>query len=318
MSSEPRFRFSWERWSSRLPEKFLSLGAALLLFLFYRIDTVTERFFSVPVEVVTDEALTPGETWERRARVTLRGPEAVIFPILEEDIKVVADFSMHQSEGLYRAPLMPVRRGSAAGVENLEITLEPLDLTLTLEPRQSLSFEVQPQFLGVPAAGYEIESYQVTPSAVTVQGPRRRVARLGLIRTERIDLRGRNDSFSTRVRLTNEDALLSFPGGDVVEVRVQLRRADEIRRFSAVRLEAAPLPPGLRLGDALPNLPLDLVGSGERLAEIANEDLLGRVDLSLITRPGEYEVEILWELPEGVRPTASQKSSLVVEVEQEP
>ena len=41
------------------PVKAMSIAAAALLFLFHRISTLEERYFSVPIEILVDENLAP-------------------------------------------------------------------------------------------------------------------------------------------------------------------------------------------------------------------------------------------------------------------
>ena len=52
----------FERAAHNWPVKVLSVALAILLFLFYRISTLEERFFSVPLELRIDDEYTPAST----------------------------------------------------------------------------------------------------------------------------------------------------------------------------------------------------------------------------------------------------------------
>ena len=119
---------------SDLPVKVICLTAAVILFLFHRVNTMTERFFSVPLEVSTPPGLAIASPYPKTVRITLRGSEDAIYPILEEDIEATADLESHKSQGVFRAPVRISRRGTAANVEPLEIKVEPQDVAFTLEP----------------------------------------------------------------------------------------------------------------------------------------------------------------------------------------
>lgn len=52
---------------SDLPVKVICLTAAVILFLFHRVNTMTERFFSVPLSVSTPGSPSPPPTPKRCA-----------------------------------------------------------------------------------------------------------------------------------------------------------------------------------------------------------------------------------------------------------
>src|SRR5208283_584422 len=68
-----------------LPVKVICLAAAVILLFFHRVTTLTERFFSVPLNVSTPAGLAVASAFPRTVRITLRGAGDAIFPILEED-----------------------------------------------------------------------------------------------------------------------------------------------------------------------------------------------------------------------------------------
>ena len=60
--------------------KVICLTAAVILFLFHRVNTMTERFFSVPLEVSTPPGLAIASAYPKTVRITLRGSEDAIYP----------------------------------------------------------------------------------------------------------------------------------------------------------------------------------------------------------------------------------------------
>ena len=88
------------RWTGILernwPAKIISVVAAIMLFLFYRATSLEERFFSVPLNVIVNESYAVASEVPKSVKVTLRGSEENIFLILEDDIEVYADFSVHR------------------------------------------------------------------------------------------------------------------------------------------------------------------------------------------------------------------------------
>ena len=53
--------------------KVICLTAAVILLLFHRVTTLTERFFSVPLDVSTPSGLAVASAFPKTVRITLRG-----------------------------------------------------------------------------------------------------------------------------------------------------------------------------------------------------------------------------------------------------
>ena len=65
----------------------ICLTAAIILLLFNRITSLSDRFVSVPLNVSTPAGFALASAFPRTVRITLRGEEASIIPILEEDLE---------------------------------------------------------------------------------------------------------------------------------------------------------------------------------------------------------------------------------------
>ena len=89
-----RNRRFFERILDNWPAKIISLAVALVLFLFYRIVNLEERFFNVPLSIEVPENFTASGNYPRSVRITLRGGQEEIFHILEEDIRASADLRL--------------------------------------------------------------------------------------------------------------------------------------------------------------------------------------------------------------------------------
>ena len=131
-----------------LPVKVICLAAAVILLLFHRVTTLTERFFSVPLNVSTPAGLAVASAFPRTVRITLRGEGDAIFPILEEDVEAAVSLDSHKSPGVYRAEVKVNRKGTAQGVEPLEIRVDPQTITFTLEPLTEKRVGVTPDLQG--------------------------------------------------------------------------------------------------------------------------------------------------------------------------
>ena len=294
------------------PAKIISLTAALVLFMFYRINTLEERFFSVPLTVDTPLGLAVANPYPRNVRIRLRGQEETIFPILEEDIDVYADFARIKSEGEFRVPLRVSLGSTALGVTPLEIKVEPSEITLYLEYRMDKSVEIVPVIRGLPAHGYELVQYTVTPSVVDILGPRSQIQALERMMTEEIDATGRSEDFLVRVRIASSNPLVELPGGRSVEFRGIVREVEIIKSFDSIDIISIDLPPELRLAEALPRGSIRLQGTQLAIENLAPSQLRLVVDCNEVEGPGTARLYPQPDIPPGYAVLKYEPQELVL------
>jgi hypothetical protein len=297
----PNFAKILELW----PAKVLALAAALLLFLFNRFDSLQVKTLTVPLRVVTDTALLPAQEFSHRVRVTVRGAEDVVSDIGENDLEAHVDFSGHQGEGVYTAPIQVTRRGETPDSPPIELAVDPLNLTLHLERKVVKTVNVRPDFQGEPARNFVLSGFQVVPASVTVEGPRSAVDKLQSVTTEAIELRGKTDSFTLKARL-DPGPLVDFPYGNTVEIQGIMSSSLASLVLDNVAPTVVNLHAGLRLENPLPSVRVRLRGTAAALAALP-KDAHGSptvpitADLTGFALSDEVpSVELKAELPDGV------------------
>jgi len=217
-----------EKW----PVKILSIGAALLISMLYKMNTLETRFFSAPLRVESANILIPASSYPQTVKINLRGEKNSIFPILEEDIEAYIDLSRYSSENSYRIPVQIRKKGSALGIEPLEITVEPVDIYIKLENKISRTVKVSPSFRGFITEGYEMTSQLIIPAEITAEGPRSNVEALHEFNTATIDLEGRNQDFSVMVNIINNDPLIVTHGSRMIEYRGTIQKTAREMHFN--------------------------------------------------------------------------------------
>jgi len=213
-----------EKITEKWPVKVLSVAAALILSIFHRMNTLETRFFSSPLHIETNDTLVPASTFTQVIRVSLRGEANSIFPVLEEDIETYIDLERYTNEGLYRIPVQIRRKGSALGVEPLEVSVDPIEISVRLEQKIIRNVNVTPIFQGDIAEGYELTSQSIFPETVIAEGPRSGIEALYEFNTGTIDLNGRYEDFSTIVNIINNNPHITIHGNRMIEYRGTIRR----------------------------------------------------------------------------------------------
>ena len=214
-----------EKW----PVKVLSVAAALIISVFHRINTLESRFFSSPLRIEHNEVFVPASSFTQVIRVGLRGETSNIHSILEDDIEIYIDLKRYTSEGNYKIPVQVRRKGSALGADPVEISVDPIEITVKLEKKISRNINISPVFRGIIAGGFELTSQFINPTSVIAEGPRSHLETLYELNTGIIDLDGRYEDFSVMVNIINDNPLIVLFGNSMIEYRGTIRRISRER-----------------------------------------------------------------------------------------
>jgi hypothetical protein len=273
-----------------LPVKVICLAAAVVVLLFHRVTTLTERFISVPLQVSTPAGLAVASSFPKTVRITLRGAGDAIFPMLEEDVEARANLDMYHAPGVYRAVVKVERKGTTQGVQPLEIRVEPKSVTFTLEPLTEKSVAISPDLKGVPAYGYELVQSGVSPQNMIIRGAKSRVQSVTALPTEEIDLTGRSGSFAAKVRVILPNTLLKVAGEASADFHATIQEATVQHVFD--RVVIAPIDLSSHLALKTVPAPGSVKMQGTQLTvDAVRPELLGLVlDLGAVRRAGAYTV----------------------------
>lgn len=281
------------------PAKVLSIAGALLLFSFYRLNRLEDRYISVPLSVSMNDDYVAASQYPRSVRIHLRGESNAIFAIQEDDVKASLDLSSYRAEGRYRAPVQIERKGSALGVDPLEIRSDPSDIVVAMEKRITRTVSVTPSFKGFLEPGYELLSFELSPSEVDISGPSGAVSKVDDVQTDFIELSGRNSDFIVKTRIVRKDNLVSISGPESIEFRAVVQRSLAIKDFDSVPIAAQGSPQDLALAAPLPLGRVRVRSSTTDIAGFVPPQGILYVDLSDCRKPGDYTVKVRSRAPDG-------------------
>ena len=282
------------------PAKVLSLVVAILIFAFYRLNRLEDRYISAPLSVTVGEEYVPASSIPRSVRLTLRGESNTLVTILEEDLKASVDLSHATGEGFFKAPVIVERRGSALGVDPLEISADPPEVAVSLERKLSKVVPVTPSFRGYLGPGYELSSFALDPAEEEVTGPASAVEHIIDLSTDPIELSGKTGDFREEVRVFSKDPLVQVAGKAVATFSASILQAMDFKIFDAVPVTATGLAPGLVLADTLPACIVRLRSNAAILKDFVLPSGAIVVDLSSATKPGLYTLPLDARLPQGI------------------
>jgi len=300
------------------PAKVLSVALALILVVFYRVGTLSTRTITVPLAVETNHALIPASAVPGNVRVTLRGEDDNVRLIADGDIEAFIDLSRHESEGWYRAPVQIRRRGTALEVEPLEISVNPVEVSLRLDRQTSALLRVSTPILGSPASGFDLVDHSINPGEIYVSGPASVLADITEIATSPVLVDGRNTDFSVAVNIINPSPLLLIRGETAAEFRGVVRPAVQVRNIGNVPITLTGLAPGLiaEIGGRTGSVRLE--GNREQIDAFAPPPGMLWADASGVQEPGNHVIPVRITLPVGSPRISHTPVSLSLAVTREP
>ncbi len=310
MRSRPLFARIARNW----PAKVISIAAAVVLVVFYNISRMEDRFFSVPLEVSITSEYIPASAYPDSVRVHLRGEPDVIERIQQNDIRAVVDFTDVEEPGVFAEPVQIRKTGAALDTEPVEIRVEPAQVEIQLARRVQKSVEVEPAIQGFAPTGYRLSQYQVSPSSVQMEGPEDVVSDVEVVRTEEIQLSGRRDDFTVRVRLDKPDPLIRFPGGSIVEFRGIIEETVVLRTIEPVEVVLLDLAADLRLVSGLPTGLVRVQARQIDLEEVTPSEVQIVVDASAVDGPGTHTLDARPSVPQGLVVLRYEPTTVEVEV----
>jgi YbbR domain-containing protein len=285
--------------SEKWPAKVISVVLAIVLFVFHQMSDMKERFFSVPLHVELKSNMIPASAYPRMIRVTLRGDANSIYPIVEGDIEAYIDLSKYSEPGQVRAPVQIRKLGTAGEVETLEIGVDPIEISLELDLKISKTVPLTPDVQGYLALanGYELVSYSLEPTQVTIEGPRRIIDDISELVTEPIDLGGRHGDFFTDLRILNPNSLVSIRGDGIAEYRALIRAQIIIKSFDGLPISVAGLDPQFTAELEVNTGSIRIDGSQNELDAYVPPEPFLILDCTGISEPGTYTLPVSMAVP---------------------
>jgi hypothetical protein len=227
--------------------KILAVAGAVLLFVFHRMNNLSERTFDVPLEVILPVDYVLAEPLRSQVSLTIRGERADdIRASTAEDYRASVDLTAYTREGPFEVPIDYGRRDGEGPQGVFVSAVEPREITVSLERVAEETLRVTANLVGDPQAGYYLAQYTITPSLVRIRGPRSRIELISSITTAEIDLAGISGDYKTRVNLQIDDPLISLVEVSHVEFYGIIKRTMITREYRDVPIVPVSAPDGTR------------------------------------------------------------------------
>lgn len=295
---------------------------------------ITKTISGIQVEITNAEyveslGLSASASDAGTVSVTLSGNRSEIEPLTKENVSAIADLT--QIISLDADPIMVPVKVTVNGMDNLNASVYPGNVKISLEQTVSETFIVTPSTQGTTPANtnYEVGRLDASRESITITGPK---SMIGIIDKVIAPVDARNLISDTTVqsqleiydkngvRLTDtEMSSLKFPdGGDSVLVTVNIWdvKKDVILSASTVGTPAS----GYKVGDikVTPST-INLTGTPGALSEISGNGNVFEIDPSFLDVSGlkknvEIKVDLTEMMGDDIRVAEGGNSTVIVSV----
>jgi hypothetical protein len=286
---------------------------AIFLFAFHSVNLLKTKTISSKLRIEGSGELVITNIVPESVSVKLRGDEDDIINISGEDIITYIDLSEYAVKGTYRAPVQIIKSGMALNIDTLEISVEPVDITLRLDKTEERYIKVFPNISGTTAAGYELVSETVTPDQVKVGGPVSLIEKVTSITTEPLDISGRYGDFSLLLVLVKPNPLFTVYGGSTVEYSAVIRETSIEKDFSGIPISAVNMAESFDV-KIIPETGGAKIRGGRSLLENFIADSLLTVDCSAIKDEGNFNLPVNVNAGESFTVLSYEPETVSVEI----
>jgi YbbR domain-containing protein len=258
--------------------KTLSVGIAILLWLFVSGDETVERGLRVPLEF---QQFPSGIEMMGEAPslvdVRVRGGTSTLSRLGPGDIVAQLDLKAARvGRRLYQ--ITPEQVRVPFGVQVIQVT--PPTIVLAFEISATRQVPVVPELEGEPAPGFVVGETTVDPLTVDVVGPQSAIARVGQATTEPVSVAGARAAVKDSVTIGLLDSSLRLKTPRMAQVTVDIIPGPVERSFRERPVHLKNLGNNL-VARATPNA-VDVVlrGSREGVGGVDTDEVMASVDLT--------------------------------------
>jgi YbbR domain-containing protein len=252
--------------------------------------------YNIPLEIRVEPGIAILDQSLKTVDVTFRGSQENLRHLDQKQIKVVVQPKARGIAGSETVPIVPENVKGMSGVR--VVSVRPSEVTLTFDHEVQKEVAVlKPKAIGRPLMGRARIEYE--PHTVMLHGPQRRLETISALSTEPVDVDGRVESFTRKVRvLSPGDAWVAQIDPPEVSVSVAIMHESAAVLLTNVAVLAA-MPPGsreeVRVEPAAVSVSLE--GSPDALDDVAKEAVQVVVSCGGLEPGRSYELPVRAQLP---------------------
>lgn len=207
--------------TENLPIKIISITLAVFLWFFVTFKGQTETSFEVPLEFKnTPSDMEVLKQNVKKISVSISARERLLREISQNEVRVIVDLS-NAKLGENSIPITKSSVKFPRGIDILRI--EPSVVKVYLDKKEQKNVLVKAIIVGNPQKGFIVSSVEINPSSINIEGAKKELDRIRIIKTEPIDVEGIKDNLTINAKIDPEGKIFRSDR-DTVQVTIKLRR----------------------------------------------------------------------------------------------
>lgn len=281
----------------RWPVKVCCLIIAIALYLFHQASLTEKRSFVIPLTAIEDGAVQHVGDFASTVTVVVRANTEQISSVHSNQLQAYVNLSNISKSGEYNLPVKVKVADEIKVFDPFEIKVKPENIKIKVETKDLKFIPLEASIVGEPEHGYEITEITIDPPFVEVTGPASVIENTRKIYLDRIDVTGLTQKEVFEADYKSINKLLSIKEKGPFNVTLMIEAKQMERKIENIEVTLLGLNDKFYLKDDPMPVWVNLEGSMPVLEDYIPGRRFVTVDLSKITEAGEYDLPLLYNIP---------------------
>ena len=279
------------------PVKVCCLIIAIAIYLFHQASLTERRSFVIPLTVVEEGAVQHTGEFTSTVTVVIRANTEEISSVHSNQLTAYVNLNNIVKNGEYNLPVKVKLADEIMSFDPFEIKVKPEYVKVKAETKDLKFIPLEASIVGEPEHGYEVSEINIEPAFVEVTGPESVIENTKKIYLDKIDVTGLTQKQTFEADYKSVNKLLSIKEQGPFQVTLMIEPKDMERTIEEIEVTVLSLADNLYLKDDIMPVWVTLEGTMPVLENYIPGRRFVTADFSKITEPGEYDIELVYNVP---------------------
>ena len=288
---------------------------SILIYVFHQTSLIEKRSFVIPIETVENGDFMVTGDFVNKATVSVKANPEDSASVHSSLLRAYVNLDTITRPGDYQLPVCVDIAEELLSYDPFEVSVKPESVKVHVEERGTKYLKIVPVVIGEPAHGYELSEVEIEPQFVRAMGPQSILNTISSVNTAAVDITDLEDDGVISVNCDQLNKLVKLDSNGPYSVSVYFDYVYDEMVFENISIQQNKLSENLILKTEIPQTSITLKGTLLNLESFLIPKNCAVIDFSSITEPGQYEVEIKYNIPSRFELTnkALEKVSVVIE-----
>jgi len=277
--------------------KVICLIIAIALYIFHQASLIDKKTFVLPLTIIENGIVTNVGNNQSSVSVVVRASPNDTKIIQNSDMHAYVNLNNITEKGVYKLPVVLELSNKLLEMDPFEINIKDEFVNIEVDKKGVKYVPLVPSCIGEVAHGYAVSEVSMNPSVVEIRGPESLIESINDIATTKINVSNAETTFSTDSYYLEITKLIEVDNKGPYRATVVVSPLDHTQEFSEIPVNVINLTPELEVITEIPFTTVVLAGTMPGLEGFKPSSKLAQLNLENITEPGEYEVEITYNIP---------------------